>query len=138
VTLPNLKWENKSKNIVSLYSAPKSQYSIIHFWAAWCSPCIKELPEFGTWQKANSDVKAIALSMDDSQQQANTMIEISKAGIDVNLLQKQSLENYSVSGLPMTLVINKSGQILKRIDGPAKWESQSFTSELKCLLSLTE
>ena len=39
---------------------------VVNFWATWCKPCVKELPEFEKFSKANKDrpVKVILISAD--------------------------------------------------------------------------
>ena len=39
---------------------------VINFWATWCVPCVKELPEFEKFHKENSNkkIKVILVSLD--------------------------------------------------------------------------
>lgn len=40
---------------------------LIDFWASWCQPCIKKLPEIETYKKTYPSLKIISVSLDKSQ-----------------------------------------------------------------------
>ena len=45
----------------------KGNWVIVNFWATWCSPCIKELPELSAFVTAHKNVRAIGLAYEDTE-----------------------------------------------------------------------
>ena len=98
------------------------KWVIVNFWATWCSPCLKELPDISAFVAAHKDkVAAIGLDFEDADKD-----EIEK------FLQKHSL-SYPVAqvdidnppkdfeapkGLPNTYLIAPDGHVAKAFMGP--------------------
>lgn len=97
----------------------KGKITVLNYWATWCIPCRKEIPEFNKLHKAmaSKGVNVVGISMDED-------------GADpVNLFLKQNPIDYTVglgSGaiaqLPVTLILDKGGATIQRFDGLAKPE----------------
>lgn len=94
---------------------------IINYWAIWCAPCRKEIPELNELASHHQD-KLMVLGVNfDGSQDGVLLEEIKKLGIDFpNLLVDPrsiwSLEPVSV--LPETLIISAEGKLLHRLIGP--------------------
>ena len=42
----------------------KGKWVLVNFWAPWCPPCWKELPDLNDLQKSRSDIVVIGIAMD--------------------------------------------------------------------------
>ncbi|MCG8701064.1 MAG: TlpA family protein disulfide reductase [Bacteroidales bacterium] len=55
-----------SRQLISNYTVENDTTYLLHFWATWCAPCIKELPEIDSVarQLRNSKFKLVLVSLD--------------------------------------------------------------------------
>ena len=91
----------------------------IHFWATWCIPCIKELPEFNKFAEdyANHNVSVILVSLDFSGQLKDRLIPfLRKHNITSKVIVLDDPnQNYWINkvspewtgAIPATLIYNK-------------------------------
>jgi thiol-disulfide isomerase/thioredoxin len=116
---------NAQTKVVPLLSLPALQKRIsnpdtvyiINFWATWCGPCVKELPNFETLQKTykNKPLKVLLISMDfrSKLNEVKSFAASRKLAAEVYLADKTSEQDFidgidkSWSGaLPGTLIVN--------------------------------
>ena len=93
---------------------------LLNFWASWCGPCLKEMPQFVLWQEhyRAQGLQIIGVSMDDGPEPVKRLL----AGHPVNypiLLGDAALgETFGgVLGLPLTYLIDPAGRIVGRYQG---------------------
>lgn len=98
------------------------EVTIVNFWATWCIPCLKELPELvkiaHEWQGRGVNVVGIAVGSGDP---ADIRIFADRHGMDYRLLvatQGWTAEHFGVFGIPVTIVADRSGRIRQRLIGP--------------------
>ncbi|MEQ1557566.1 MAG: TlpA disulfide reductase family protein [Methyloglobulus sp.] len=92
---------------------------VINFWATWCPPCLKEMPEFTNLQKqfADQGLQFIGIALDDSEP-VKEFVNSNKINYPILLGQDQgtkiahSLGNL-VDTVPFTVIIDKQGMIVK-------------------------
>jgi len=98
----------------------KGKWVVVNFWATWCAPCVKEIPDLAAFAKDHADsavVLGVALDYDNVTQVKAFAKKVGMTypmvpGEDQDQAEKQLGK---VKGLPTTLVYDPSGkQVLNR------------------------
>ena len=88
---------------------------IVNFWATWCGPCRKEIPDFIEAYKKyrNKGVVIIGISVDkDGWSAVTPFIEESKINYPIVLANEQVVETYGgIEAIPSTFIVDKNGYI---------------------------
>jgi thiol-disulfide isomerase/thioredoxin len=100
----------------------RGKWVIVNWWATWCVPCIKELPEISAFVAAHQDrIVAIGLAFEDSPR-ADIVEFLKKRPISFPVAQVDPLDPpgdfASPGGLPTTYVIAPDGKVAKSFVGP--------------------
>lgn len=92
---------------------------IVNFWATWCAPCVKELPDFDSIAKTykNEKIKVLLVTMDFKEELKNKVLPfiVSKKIYSEVVLLDEVNGNYFIpkisdawsGALPATLIINQ-------------------------------
>jgi cytochrome c biogenesis protein CcmG/thiol:disulfide interchange protein DsbE len=108
---------------------------ILHFWASWCTPCLKELPDLEKLAQAgqSNGVVFLPVSADEvsGSKKAQKFLSQVQGGLPFFLAASgDHLDRYLTWGIPVTYFIDGSGKLLARAMGPRSWSSQKNLSEL--------
>lgn len=109
----------------------RGQPMVINFWATWCKPCVKEMPELQAIQEKAGKVRFVGIGVDTAD---NMRKFVEKVPVSYPLLvmgtgaldMLRSLGNPS-GGLPFTLILNADGSIRQKILGQIDPESLEAT-----------
>jgi thiol-disulfide isomerase/thioredoxin len=110
---------------------------LINFWATWCPPCVKEMPELDRFHQAFSPQgwQVVGLAIDGPTAVREFLAKV-KVGFPIGLAGLggtelvRSLGN-AQGGLPFSVLIGASGQVLQRklgethFDELAGWARQA-------------
>ena len=114
---------------------PKSLYgkkTIINYWATWCRPCIKEMPEIENDKKKLSQIYNFVLVSDENMEKILDFT--TSREFDLNFFKsKKSNEIVGVYSLPTSFVYDEKGKKIKTIVGVTKWDSEEIINQLKSL-----
>tara|TARA_B100001027_G_scaffold121837_1_gene84175 strand:+ start:1818 stop:2258 length:441 start_codon:yes stop_codon:yes gene_type:complete len=111
----------------------KGKWIIFNYWADWCPPCIKEIPELNNLQKNYSNkLKVFLINFDMLEgEELNQQLKKFNVKVDSLLSDPSTIYNWVIpENLPVTFIINKNGDLEHTLVGPQTEE------EIISLLSL--
>jgi len=106
----------------------KGRVALVNLWATWCAPCRKEMPALAELQRqiGSKDFEVVAISVDRKGVEASAVF-LKETGADALKLYVEPtariLDELQAVGLPATLLIDRQGNEIGRLLGPAEWAS---------------
>jgi thiol-disulfide isomerase/thioredoxin len=102
-------------------AAHRGKWVVVNFWATWCAPCIKEMPELSALDQQRDDIEVVGLAYEEIEAQA--MREFLKARpvvypIAILDVYDPPRDFATPRGLPMTYLIAPDGKVAKQFLGP--------------------
>lgn len=95
---------------------------MLNFFASWCGPCWRELPDFDDAAEKYHDrgVVVLGVGVKDSKDSIRRMVENLALTFPVGLdpAAEVAVERYRVPGLPVTVFVDRRGVVTKVWPGP--------------------
>ena len=104
---------------------------VINFWATWCAPCREEMPSLDLLQSNKKMKNLIILPINVGKENVDKAKKFFKDLKIKNLKiyyddSVKLANNFSLIGLPTTILINKNGEEFARILGSIDFEDKDF------------
>jgi len=98
----------------------KGKWVVVNFWATWCAPCVKEIPDIAVFAKEQGDkarVLGVALDWDDEKQVTAFARKVGHTYPLVLGTDASEKAFGKMKGLPTTIVYDPAGKVAYRKTG---------------------
>lgn len=136
--VPDIKFTDGSGQPRSL-SDWRGRVALVNLWATWCAPCRKEMPSLAALQRqlGSKDFEVIAISLDRKGAVAAGSFLKETGASDLALYLDPagaSLDQLQAMGLPASVLIDRKGNEIGRMLGPAEWSSPEALALVKAAI----
>jgi len=116
-------WTDENGKKTSFAEFSKDNVVLINFWATWCGPCKRELPDLVAIRNEYKDqnIKILGISVDQDGDVLNLVHNFAQ---QANLAYPIIIDNGDlqevfggIRGIPTSFFINKKGEIVKKMIG---------------------
>ncbi len=128
-------WTSEEKSLRDFSGKPL----IIHLWATFCGPCVKELPFYDAFVTSNQKVQNIAVVVgkgdvaDIEKFYEQNGIKNLKIVIDEKNIVPQA---YKIQGIPASIFVSAAGKPLGYIMGAVNWEEPTSAAAILKVLGI--
>jgi thiol-disulfide isomerase/thioredoxin len=104
----------------------EGRWLIINYWAEWCAPCRKEIPELNLLHSERAATGAVVLGVNYDGLTGETLAElVDEMGIEFPVLIEDPRTRWGVEQpavLPSTIIVTPSGELSDVLVGPQHYE----------------
>lgn len=102
-------------------AAHRGKWVVVNFWATWCGPCLKEMPELSALDAMREYVEVIGLDYEDIEPAAmNAFLKAHPVVYPIAIVDvyKPPADFATPRGLPMSYLIAPDGKVAHQFLGP--------------------
>lgn len=132
---PEAVWHDGAGREVALADF-RGRIVMVNFWATWCAPCVRELPSIDRLQTklAGEDFTVVAINVDagGADRAAAFAEELQIDALPLNLDPRMvAARAMDVAVMPTTVIYDREGKELGRMEGGAEWDSPEAVALLQ-------
>jgi peroxiredoxin len=107
----------------------KGKKVLLNFWATWCNPCKKEMPDLEKIHQSYPDVAVLAVNIDSNQDIKGFMTDLKLTFPTVLDVDEKVNKGYNVVSIPTSFFINEKGVIEKKVVGIMEYKQMKENIE---------
>ena len=117
-----------------------SKTYVVNFWATWCLPCKKELPDLNllSLKLKKYKINVITVSIDKKNIKDQLLFLKNNGASHLSSFFDKKMNLYNalkLRGIPTTILVNKSGFIVSKHEGVLKWGKDKIVKNILNLIN---
>ncbi len=109
-----------TKGIAHKLSQYQGKWVVVNFWATWCPPCRKEIPDLSDFHEDKNNAVVIGINYEPniSPDKLKKFIDLYLINYPITIVNDDIIAALGEPrGLPMSILIDPQGNIVKKIAG---------------------
>lgn len=118
-------------------SSLKGKVVFINFWATWCPPCIREMPSINELKqsfKGNDNIVFLMVDVDNRMEKSSAFMQENNYDLPVYVPASNIPSDYLGGAIPTTVILDKSGDMIVRMEGGRDYRDPEITKALNELV----
>jgi len=113
-------------NVTRNISEFRGKWVVLNYWATWCPPCLKEIPELVEFHDNHHTKNAVVVGVDYEDIKVDELKEFTESYFMSYPILRSSPTTPTpfgvISGLPTTFLISPTGEVVAKQSGPVTAE----------------
>ena len=110
--------------------------TLVNLWATWCAPCLREMPMLNALAGTVEDLKVVALNQNRGGMAVAGPFWEEKGFANLALYLDPTFSAAGMlveRGLPLTILLDRDGQEIARLEGIAEWDAPEVIAYFQVL-----
>jgi peroxiredoxin len=111
---------------------------LVNFWATWCPPCVEEMPSLERLHRTLGAEGLVVLGVSVDEDGRALQDFVKRARVTFPILRdpggRKAAAAWRTTGWPETFVIDGTGRIVRKVIGPARWDTPEAIAWFRGLL----
>ena len=131
--------DNHEKSLILKFNKDSNTKGyIINFWATWCVPCKKELPDLSLLKskikKYNIDVLTISIDKKNIKDQLEFLSNNGASNLKHFFDKEMNIfKSLKLRGIPTTIIVDHNNNVISKHEGILKWGDNEIVNKIKRL-----
>lgn len=136
VTAPGLQVSDYEDKRFNLEEA-RGRWVFVHFWASWCGPCRKEMPDIQQMIAATADLPLEVIMINTAEDEDTIFMFLAEVGPEIHSYSDRNglmTEAWAPRGLPATYLVDPQGRVRYQALGGRPWNEPAYLQFLQRLV----